>query len=337
MLRKTFVTCCIALLAATGTAAAEPVKLKLAWVFGDKEMTYLSGAVPFAKAVNEDPQAKGLIEIGLFPNGALARVPSEQPQLVLDGVADIVLTAPSFSPGRFSDLEALELPGLFRTMQEGTQVYNALVNSGRVKSYDLYVSFMNVASPSHSIHTRFPVNTLADLKGRKIRSTGVTPTNTVRALGAVPVALAASEMVEALGRGTIEGVVTQLTVIYDFQLDRIINNHYSINMGNFLVAMLMNKKKFESLPKQAQDVLLRHGGAPVNERFMKEIDAYYAKLDARVKADSTRRMASLSTADQKTADAAFKTVQDAWEQRRPENVEFLKFVKDELAKFRSGK
>lgn len=318
------------------SANAEPVKLKLAWVFTDKEISFQSGPAKFIKAVNEDPEAKGIIEIAAFANGSLGRVPSEQPQLVDDGIADIVHISPSYSPGRFPELEVLELPGLLKDMREATMVFTSLVASGRVKSYGNFVPLLTVGNPPFIVHTVQPINSLADLKGKKIRSSGVTLTSTVRALGAVPVGLAISELAESLGRGTIDGLTTQLTVVYDTQLDRLVNNQYVLNTGGFQVTMLMSKKKFDSLPAQAQRVIMRHSGKVLNEQYMQGVEQYTKTLNETIKADPKKKVVIPSAADQKTADDAFRSVQDVWIQRRPENAELFKFVQSELVKIRAS-
>lgn len=337
MLRAKLMAGCLAILAMSATpVAAEPIKLKLAWVFTTNEISYRAGAAAFMKAVNEDPDAKDVLEIVAFPNGALGRVPADQPQLAEDGVTDFVQLGPSFSPGRFPELEVLELPGLFRDSREASAVHRALIASGRVKSLDKFVTIMSVASNPHYFHTRFPVNSLADLKGKKIRSHGATMTGTVRALGAVPVGLAISELAEAIGRGTIDGVVTQTTVIHDTKLDRVANNHFEINMGVFLINILMSKTKFDSLPPAAQAIIRKHSGQAFHDNYVATVRAYYAELDAKLKADPKQKWVQAGPADLKIADEAYRTVHATWAQQKPENAELLKFVTGELEKLRAG-
>lgn len=84
-------------------AAAQPVKVKFAIFTPDKEQTFITVMKPFAEAVNME--ARGAVEIELFPNGALGRSPLQQAQMVLDGVADIGWIIASYTPGRFQENE----------------------------------------------------------------------------------------------------------------------------------------------------------------------------------------------------------------------------------------
>lgn len=96
-----------------GTLAGADDHLKWAVFTPDSEMTFRTVMKPFAEAVQRE--TNNAVVIDLFPNGALGRNPGQQPQMLIDGVADIAWVIPSYSPGRFPDTEVLELPGCLRT------------------------------------------------------------------------------------------------------------------------------------------------------------------------------------------------------------------------------
>ena len=119
-------------------AAAEPIKLKMAYFASDREPPYVSVLQPFAEAVNK--QAKGVIEIVPYAGGALGRIFSQQAQLVLDGVADMAWVNPNLTPERFPDNDVLEFPGLFRDLREAALVSSRMVAAGELRGYeDFYV------------------------------------------------------------------------------------------------------------------------------------------------------------------------------------------------------
>ena len=90
-------------------AATEPVKLKLSFFSSDNAILYGGGVKPFVDAVNSG--AKGLLEIEVFFRGALGKAPTQQPQLVRDGVADIAFIVPGYTADQFPDNAVIELPG----------------------------------------------------------------------------------------------------------------------------------------------------------------------------------------------------------------------------------
>src|ERR1700726_4002893 len=77
----------------------------------DSEVTFRTVMKPFAEAVQRE--TNNAVVFDLFSNGALGRNPGQQPQMLLDGVADLAWVIPSYSPGRFPDTEVIELPGVF--------------------------------------------------------------------------------------------------------------------------------------------------------------------------------------------------------------------------------
>src|ERR1019366_1159342 len=118
------------------SAVAQPVTLKLSFFASDTESNYAKAIKPWIDAVNADPS--GAVRIETYPNGALGKSLPAQPQLVLDGVADIAFINPSLGPGRFPDDQVFELPGLFRNLAEGVQVYQALMTSNTLRGYADY-------------------------------------------------------------------------------------------------------------------------------------------------------------------------------------------------------
>ena len=64
-----------------------------------------------------------------------------------------------------------------------------------------------VSLPQYRIFTvKHPVKDVADVTGLKLRSTGGAQDLTLRALGAVPVRMAAPDAYESLSRGTMDGL-----------------------------------------------------------------------------------------------------------------------------------
>src|SRR5712672_1570777 len=133
---------CVALLAWCAVftplnAGAEPVTLKLSFFASDTEVNYAKVIKPWLDAVNADPS--GAVKIEAYPNGALGKALPAQPQMILDGVADIAFVNPALVPGRFPDDQVFELPGLVGNMKEGVQLYQALLKSNSLRGYSDYV------------------------------------------------------------------------------------------------------------------------------------------------------------------------------------------------------
>ena len=124
----------------------------------------------FANNVTAD--SGGAAKVDYFPGGGLGRNPRAQLKLVIDGVADIAFVLPAFTPGRFPDNDVIQLPGLIRSGAEGSVLIWRLHQRGLLRGYEKIMVLALATTPPYAIHTRFPLKSMDDLKGRKLRSGG---------------------------------------------------------------------------------------------------------------------------------------------------------------------
>lgn len=321
--------------ALAGAAVAQAPKIKFAVFTPDKEHTFITVMKPFAEAVNKD--AAGACEIEMFPNGALGRSPLAQAQMVLDGVADIAWVIASYTPGRFQENEVLELPGLFRDLRESTNVFTRLVADGQLKGYDDFHPIGTFGTAPYSIHARFPITSIADIKGKKIRASGAIESASIRALGAVPIGMPVTEIPEAVGRGTIDGTTSHPSPLFDFGIERVTNMHYFTRLGIVPLAILMNKKKFDAMPKACQDAIRKYSGEWTAARFNDNISAYNDSLVKKLQADGKRKVVFPNQAELDATQAQLKSVVTEWTAKSPRNAELLKIVEAETGKVRAGR
>ncbi len=322
-------------LTTTAVAQAQPVKLKFAIFSPDREVTYLTVFKPFAEAVNKE--SGGAIEIELFPNGALGRSPLQQAQMVLDGVADMAWIIASYTPGRFHDNEVFELPGMFRDLKEATLVFTRLVVGGKIKGYEDYYPIALFGTAPYSLHARTPINSIADIKGKKIRVSGAMEGETLKALGAVPIGMPVTEVPEAISRGTIDGTTSHPAPLVDFGISRVTSAHYFTRLGIVPLTVLMNRKKFDSLPKAGQDAIRKYSGDWTAARFNEGVGAYNDSVIKQLEADPKRKVVFPPQADLDAMQPAFKSVVDTWTAKSPRNKELLALVEAEIANVRAGR
>lgn len=316
-------------------AAAQATKVKFAVFTPDKEQTFVTVMKPFAEAVNKD--AAGVVDIELFPNGALGRAPPQQAQMVLDGVADIAWVIASYTPGRFQENEVFELPGQFRDLKEATAVMTRLVQSGKIKGYEEFFVIGAFGTAPYSLHARTPISSIADIKGKKIRSSGAIEGETLKAFGAVPIGMPVTEIPEAVSRGTIDGTTSHPSPLFDFGIARVTNAHYFTQLGVVPLAILMNRKKFDALPKAGQDAIRKYSGEWTAARFSEGIGVYNDSLIKQLQADPKRKVVFPSQAELDAMAPAFKGVIDAWVAKSPRNKELLALMQAELANVRAGR
>jgi TRAP-type C4-dicarboxylate transport system substrate-binding protein len=327
-----FVTIAVALLPVA--TLAEPIKLKMAYFSSDREPPYVSVLQPFADAVNKE--GKGIVEIVPFSGGVLGRNYPRQAQQVLDGVADMAWVNPGLTPDRFPDNDVMAFPGLFRDLKEATLVYTRVVASGALRGFEDFFVISAAANFPLMIHTRPPIGSLPDLRGKILRVNNLIEGSALKAIGITPVIMPINEVALAIGRGTIDGATMPANALFAYGVSRITRFHYAAPLGAAPLAFLMNRKKFESLPKAGQDVIRKFSGEWTAARFVETYDANNVQAMNDLKSDPNRQVIMPPRSELDTLRATFQTVFEKWRNENPRNLELRNLVESEIAKVRSA-
>ncbi len=253
------------------TAAENVIVLKLAHFMPTLHVQHREAFVPFAEAVAEKTQ--GRVRIDIFPGGALGN-PKNMVDVVATGIADIGFVLPSYVPGRFPRSSVFELPFIFDSAAGVAKAFYdnyALL----VKDYKRFKPLWFLSSPLSQVHTvEKPILAVDDFVDMKIRSASVIETVGIRQLGGNPIGMPISELSFALQRGTVEGALTPYAALKSHKLIDIVEHITEINYSGALMAVLMNKGKWESLPDFAKtaigDVANREFGMMAAKAFDKE-------------------------------------------------------------------
>jgi TRAP-type C4-dicarboxylate transport system substrate-binding protein len=324
----------IALALLPAAAVAEPIKLKLAFYTSDRASVYHAAVKPFVDAVNTE--AKGLVEIEVFFSGALGRSQAQQPQLVLDGIADMAFVIPGMVPDRFADNAVIELPGLYRSLREATLTCTRLIAANRLKGYNEFFVIGAYGSEPESIHARPPVTSLASLKGKKIRSNNSTESVVLEKLGMQAVVMPVNMISEAISGGELDGAAVPASMLFEFGIARVATYHYSLPISPAPLALLMNRKKYDALPAPAQDIIRKYSGEWAAARFIEARSATENQVIAQLKSDARRKVILPSPSDLEQAEAVFKTVTDDFVSKSAHNRELFKAATSEIAKLRAS-
>jgi TRAP-type transport system periplasmic protein len=315
-------------------AEAEPVKLKFAFFASDREYAFGAVVKPFADAVNLE--GKGIVDIELFPGGVLGNALAQQTQLVLDGIADIAWITPNLAPELFPNSSVMELPGLFGDVRETSRVYTRLATADALDVHHSFFVIAAVGTGPLTIHMRSPMASLGDLKGKKIRTANDTEGTVLKSLGMAPQVMPINRTAEAINRGTIDGATARPASLIDFGIARFTSFHYLLDLGAVPLLIVMNRKKFDSLPKAGQDVIRKFSGEWTATNYIQKNEAYENSIIAQLKSDPMRKVIIPSPPDLESAHATFRMVIESWAARRPQNRDLLSLVHAEIARLRSG-
>lgn len=259
---KTFARGCatlalgLALLGSVSARAEDAVTLKMvgAWAPG------FSPTAEVGKNFMENVNRLGEGKVSITYIGADDVLPPfDQPEALVNGVFDVWYGAPNYWAGVVPGGDITELSPL--TVPDGgpgSALYDYMTKIYAAKG----VRYLGHAAGdpgegAHYISTNFPVKSIDDLKGKKLRVAPLTR-HFVQAVGAESVTLPPSEIFLAMDRGTVEGFswpVADAFTRYNWQTV----TKYMINKPMYRSggSVAMNLAKWESLSPEVQEILLK--------------------------------------------------------------------------------
>lgn len=312
-----------AALAFAGTAQAdEVVKLKLAHFLPAVSNAHANILAPWCEQLKED--SNGRLECEIYPSLQLGGTPATLADMARSGAADIVWTAPSYSAGKFPRIEVLELPFLLPYGGlEGNKLIWEYYQNHAQEDFKPYKVLAMFGDGGMDFHVRpKAVESLDDLKGLKLRASSRSAANTLTALGATPVSMPPAQMTESISKGVIDGALAAWEVVPPTKLDEVTNYHSSMEQGKpaigyTVLTVLMNQKKYDSLPDDLKEILDRHSGDALVERFGTEWDIFTENAKADADPDSIVLISDENYAEMQKATAG---LHDEWVKNAPANI-----------------
>ena len=230
-------------------AAAETVLRAIAYAPANK---YADDMIVFREWIDRVNKAgAGKIKIDLIGGPEVVPVP-QQVNAVSKGVADIVMT---FTVHQAQVPEIGTAPASMITPQEERKNgYLKLLDDAHAK-INIKVIGRTATNSGFFIFSKNPITKIADFTGLKIRShAGYDPF--FKALHAVPVGIAISEIYAALDRGLVQAAPYPLFV-YDLGIQEVAKYMLADDFWPAHTTFIfMNRSKFASLPKDEQDLLV---------------------------------------------------------------------------------
>lgn len=116
-----------------------------------------------------------------------------------------------------------------------------------------------MAADSLQLFTKFPVRSLADLRGKRLTASGTIAT-WLQGLGVTPVDSALPSMYNDLKTGIADGSLTVATGVLGIKLYEVAPFVTRVNLGTFYAgALAINKNSFNKLPPEVQKVITEVG------------------------------------------------------------------------------
>lgn len=232
------------------TAEGKTINLSFAHMFPSSHYMHTEVYTTWVKEV--EAACKGKVKINLFPVNTLLKS-AEMHDGIKAGTADIGSSSMGYTRGRFPVMEAFEYPGIYFGSAAATAVgaWEGYKKFQPKELLDTKLMWLYSAGPG-SLYTKKKVTSLAGLKGMRIRATGNTA-KSIKALGAVPVAMPMPDVYEALSKGVVEGQIAPPEVLKGWKQAEVTKYITKLPpVYNSIMWTAMNLKKWNSLPKDVQ-------------------------------------------------------------------------------------
>ncbi len=334
MMKIAVTTFALAVLAGAASAQ-QPVTLKFS-SFEPPQAPITGGVfIPWAKDVTD--ASGGTLRIEVFAGGTLGRNPLQQLKLVQDGVADMAWTVPGYTPGRFDDTEVVELPSIVATAIEGSVALTRMHAKGLLGGFDELKLLLIGTTPAFNIHGKLPMKSVADLKGKRLRTGSPQIAKLAEAVGAVPVQIGAPQTAESLARGVIDGSLNEWNFVATFKIDEVVSHHLVLPMGTVAVMVPMLRSRYDALPAPAKAALEKYSGEAMARRFGEVVDRTNAQTLERVARSGKNTVVVPGPGEQEAWRKATAAVTETWRKAKPGNERVYQALLDEVATARSGK
>jgi TRAP-type transport system periplasmic protein len=286
---------------------AEVIKLSYSVFFPPTHVQCIT-ATNWANEIQK--RTGGRVQITVYPAGSLTKA-DQCYEGVVKGISDLGMSCFAYTRGRFPLMEGLDLPLGYPNGMTATRIVNAMTRKYNPSELaDVKVLYVHAHGPG-ILASKKPVKSLADLKGLKVRATGLSA-KIVESLGGTPVAMSQPETYEALSKGVVDGTLCPIETLKGWKQGETIEYVVDSSAIGYTTTMfvVMNKDKWAKLPPDVQKVFDQ-----VSEEWIAKHGEAWDQADKAGKEFVTqlkRQLIQLPDAEQQQWKAAVKPVLDAF-------------------------
>ncbi|MBI2961766.1 MAG: TRAP transporter substrate-binding protein, partial [Betaproteobacteria bacterium] len=119
----------------------------------------------------------------------------------------------------------------------------------------------SVPWPPQGVYSTKPINSIADMKGLKMRAYNPYTSRIAELAGAQPVTIQAAELAQAMATGAVNANITSGATGYDTKAWEVVKNYYDTQAWLPKNIIFANKKAFDALDKATQQAILKAAAA----------------------------------------------------------------------------
>lgn len=177
-----------------------------------------------------------------------------------NGVFDVVATVGDYVVSDSQTMAGLDFPTIapdIKTAQKVANAYSSVVDGALRDDFNSKLISI-VPYPAQVVFCRDEISSLADLKGKKVRSSDWTVAEFLESLGATGITMSFSEVPQSLQRGVIDCAVTGSLSGYSAGWGDVSSYLYPLPIGGWdYVVTAMNLKTWNKFSKEEQEKLIQ--------------------------------------------------------------------------------
>ncbi len=205
-----------------------------------------------------EERTKGRVKIEIYPNSTLYKDKEELEALQLGAVQMLAPSLAKFGPLGVKEFEVFDLPYIFPDEAAFHRVADGPIGAGLMAKLEPKgikgLGFID--NGFHAMSGNRPMKKPSDFKGMKMRiqSSKVLDAQ-MRALGAIPQTMTASEVYQSLQTGVVDGTEGVPSGLYTQKLNEVSKYMTLSDHGHLAYAVIANKKFWEGLPPDVRTTL----------------------------------------------------------------------------------
>ena len=239
-----------------------------------------------------------------------------QYDVLAEGLADLSLWTPGYSPGRFPLAEGFELPFVGSDpVKLSVAVWNAyekyLANTDTFSK--IHVVSIFSSNSSHAMTTKEPLPTVASFNGKKLRTPSPVAIEVLNKLGAVSVPKPMGELYEMASSGVVDGAIMPIDPIRGFKLQDVLKHITRVDGGLNNTAMVVgiNPAKWQEISEKDRAAITAISGAVLAEKNGQLLQSQMDETIAEVtKAGMT--VQDMAPEEREKLRQTLKPIQEAW-------------------------
>ena len=222
----------------------------------------------YATAVNE--LSNGEINVRVFPLSLLSFAESNAG--VRDGIADMTANLMAYFPAEYPNFNMLAEFSQLVELEEFAGEMSSTAFAGAITEYVINncpaclgeVDAQNqiylgaASTTSYVLQCAVPLNSVDDLRGKRIRTAGAYWSRWAETVGATPVSMSVNETLEGLNQGVVDCTASNTADFVNFGFIDVVKHVYvGLPGAQFNAPFTMNKDSWNGLSDEAKSVMLR--------------------------------------------------------------------------------